>query len=314
MTLLAGGATWPCAASAQPAALPAVGYVWTGQPDGDISERGLRQGLADRGYVIGRNLAFEGRYARGDLARLPALIAELLALKVDVLVTVGTQTSLLARRATSTVPIVSGSGDPVGSGLAVSLDRPGGNVTGVSLLAGDYSSKWLELMQEALPKLRRVAVLYNPDNPAIVRELEQLRASARILHVDVSAFVGSPPAIGNSFADIAGGDYDALVMTTDAALDFGRILAFASEHRLPALYPFSTAVEQGGLMSYSVDFFSVWRRAAHYVDRILKGDRPADLPIEQPTAVLLKINLKTATALGLTMPPTLLARADEVIE
>jgi putative ABC transport system substrate-binding protein len=316
LAILGSTPAWPLAAMAQQAAMPTVGYVWTGHPNNDISGLGLRQGLADRGYVIGRNLGFEGRYAKGDLARVPALIAELLALKVDVLVTVGTQSSLLARRATSTVPIVSGSGDPVGSGLAVSLDRPGGNVTGVSILAGDYSAKWPELMKEALPKLRRIAVLYNPDNPAIVREVEQLQASARTLHLEVSTFVGSPGAIDHSLADIAGGDFDGFVVTTDASIEsrLPQILAFAAEHRLPALYPFSTAVQHGGLMSYSIDFFAVWRRAAHYVDRILKGDRPADLPIEQPTTVLLNINLKTANVLGITIPPTLLARADEVIE
>lgn len=314
--LVSGAAAWPLAAEAQQAAMPKVGFVWTGGPDDDVSGAGLRQGLADRGYVIGRNLAFEDRYARGDLEKVPSLIAELLALKVDVLVTVGTQSSLLARRATSTVPIVSGSGDPVGSGLAASLDRPGGNVTGVSLLAGDYSSKWLELMKEALPKLHRVAVLYNPDNPAIVKEVEQLRTSARALDLDLTAFLGISGEIESSFVEIVGGGFDGFIVTTDASIEpqLSRIIAFAAERRLPALYPFSTAVQQGGLMSYSADFFTVWRRAAHYVDRILKGDRPADLPIEQPTAVLLKINLKTANALGITIPPNVLARADEVIE
>jgi len=296
--------------------MPKVGFVWTGGPDDDVSSAGLRRGLLDRGYVIGRNLAFEDRYARGDLEKVPALIDELLALKVDVLVTVGTQTSLLARRATSTVPIVSGSGDPVGSGLALSLDRPGGNLTGVSVLAGDYSSKWLELMKEALPKLRRVAVLYNPDNPAITKEVNQLRISARALDLDIATFLGRPGEIDSSFAEIAGGDFDGFIVTTDPSIEpqLSRIIAFAAERRLPALYSFGTAVQQGGLMSYSVDFFSIWRRAAHYVDRILKGARPADLPIEQPTAVFLKINLKTANALGITIPPNLLARADEVVE
>ncbi|MDA9523864.1 hypothetical protein XI06_27195 [Bradyrhizobium sp. CCBAU 11434] len=309
-------AVWPRVARSQQSAMPKVGFVWTGWPDDDVSSAGLRQGLSDRGYVIGRNLAFEDRYARGDLEKIPALIDELLALKVDVLVTVGTQSSLLARRATSTVPIVSGSGDPVGSGLASSLDRPGGNVTGVSVLAGDYSSKWLELMKEALPRLRRVAVLYNPDNPAIAKEANQLRISARALDLDIATFLGRPGEIDSSFVEIAGGGFDGFIVTTDASIEpqLSRIIAFAAEHRLPALYSFGTAVQQGGLMSYAVDFFSIWRRAAHYVDRILKGARPADLPIEQPTAVFLKINLKTANALGITIPPNLLARADEVVE
>ena len=316
--MLIGGAAavWPLVARAQQTAIPKVGYVWVGDPNTDVSGVGLRQGLADRGYVIGRNLIFEDRYARGDLEKVPALIAELLALKVDVLVTVGTQSSLVARRATSTVPIVSASGDPVGSGLAASLNRPGGNVTGVSLLAGDYSAKWLELMKEALPNIKRVAALWNPENPAIVKEVEQLQTSARALDLNLTTFLGRPGEIDSSLSGIAGGGFDGFVVTTDASLEpqLPRIIAFAAEHRLPALYSFSTAVQQGGLMSYSADFFLVWRRAAHYVDRILKGDQPADLPIEQATAVVLKINLKTAKALGLNMPANLIARADEVIE
>ena len=228
----------------------------------------------------------------------------------------GTSISLAARRATSTVPIVCISGDPVGTGLVASLSRPGGNVTGFSLLAADYSAKWLELLKEALPKLHRVAALWNLDNPSIVMELEQLQAAARTLDLDLIAFSAKPKDIEGSFATIANGSFDGLVVTTDAFLEpyTTRIIALAAEHRLPAMYPFSTAVQQGGLMSYSADFFQLWRRAAGYVDRILKGEKPADLPIEQPTAVALKINLKTAKALGFTIPPTLLARADEVIE
>jgi ABC-type uncharacterized transport system substrate-binding protein len=204
----------------------------------------LRQGLKDKGYEIGRNLALEERYAGGNSDKVPALIADLLALKVDVLVTVGTFASLAARRATSTVPIVCASGDPVKTRLAASLNRPGGNVTGISILANDYCAKWLELMKDALPGLQRVA----------------------------------------------------------------------AEHRLPTMYSFGTAVRQGGLMSYSIDLFEMWRRAADHVDRVLKGANPAELPFEQPTRVLLKINLGTARALGIDMPPTLVARADEVIE
>jgi len=318
ITFLGGTAAiiWPLAARAQEPAIPRVGYVWIGDRGTDVSGAGLRQGLADKGYVIGRNLAFEDRYAHGDFEKVPGLIAELLALKVDVLVTVGTQSSLAARRATSTVPIVCVSGDPVSAGLAASLNRPGGNVTGMSLLSGDYSAKWLELMKEAVPKLHRVAVLWNPDNPAIVQEAEQLRTSARALGLDLTPFLGRLKEIDSSFAAIASGGFDGLVVTTDPSLEplVPRVIAFAAEHRLPALYPFSTAVQQGGLMSYSADLFAIWRRAANYVDRILKGDRPEDLPIEQATAVALKINLKTAKALGIALPVTLQASADEVIE
>jgi len=309
-------AAWPRAASAQQPALPKVGYVWIGERERDVSGAGLRQGLTDKGYEIGRNLALEERYAQGDVEKVPALLAELLALKVDVLVTVGTTISLAARRATSTVPIVCISGDPVGTGLVASLSRPGGNVTGLSLLAADYSAKWLELLKEALPKLHRVAVLWNPDNPSIVLEMARLQTAARTLSLELEAFSGKPKDLELSFAAIANGGSDGLVVTTDASLEPSTplIIAFAAERRLPAIYPFSTAVQQGGLMSYSADFFKLWRIGAGYVDRIIKGEKPADLPIEQPTAVALKINLKTARALGIAVPPTLLALADEVIE
>jgi putative tryptophan/tyrosine transport system substrate-binding protein len=309
-------ATWPLAARAQGSSVPKVGYVYVGERGTDISGPGLRQGLADKGYEIGRNLVLEDRYADGNSDKVPALIDELLALKVDVLVTVGTFATLAARRATSSVPIVFASGDPVKTGIAASLNRPGGNATGVSILASDYSAKWLELMKEALPKLARVAVLWNPENPSVVGEVEQLRTGARSLGLDPSLFLGRSKEIEGSFAAIATGAFDGLVVTTDPSLESltPRIIAFAAEHRLPTLYPFSTAVQQGGLMSYSTDFFDMWRRAASYVDRILKGESPAELPIEQATRVALKLNLKTAKTLGLRVPPTLLARADEVIE
>src|SRR5438067_7074316 len=314
--LIGSAAAWPHFARAQQSSKPKVGYVWIGERSTDVSGAGLRQGLVDKGYEIGRNLTFEDRYAHGDIERVPALIAELLALKVDVLVTAGTTMSLAARRATSTVPIVCISGDPVGTGLVASLSRPGGNVTGLSLLATDYSAKWLELLKEALPKLHRVAVLWNPDNPSIVLEMARLQTAARTLSLELEAFSGKPKDLELSFAAIANGGSDGLVVTTDASLEPSTplIIAFAAERSLPAIYPFSTAVQQGGLMSYSADFFKLWRIGAGYVDRIIKGEKPADLPIEQPTAVALKINLKTARALGIAVPPTLLALADEVIE
>jgi putative tryptophan/tyrosine transport system substrate-binding protein len=317
IALVGGAATaWPLAAHSQRSSVPKVGYVYVGERGSDVSARGLRQGLADKGYEIGRNLVLEDRYADGNSDKVPALIAELLALKVDVLVTVGTFATLAARRATSSVPIVFASGDPVKTGIAASLNRPGGNATGVSMLASDYSAKWLELMKEALPKLARVAVLWNPENPSVVGEVEQLRTGARSLGLDPSLFLGRSKEIDDSFAAIATGAFDGLVVTTDPSLESltPRIIAFAAEHRLPTLYPFSTAVQQGGLMSYSTDFFDMWRRAASYVDRILKGETPAELPIEQATRVALKLNLKTAKVLGITIPPSLLARADEVIE
>ena len=309
-------AAWPVAAGAQQAALPRVGYIWVGARGTDVTGAGLRKGLAELGYEIGRNIALEDRYADGDSARVPALISELLAQKVDVLVTVGTFATLAARRATSTVPIVFASGDPVKAGIVASLNRPGGNATGISILSSDYSAKWLELMRDALPKLQRVAVLSNPENPAVVAEVEQMKAAAQALGVDLSTFTGSAGQFDQSLASIAAGGFDGLAMTTDPSLEplTSKVIAFASKHRLPAIYPFSFAVAQGGLMSYAVDLFGIWQHVASYVDRILKGAKPADIPVEQPTRVELKINLKTAHALGIVVPPSLLARADEVIE
>src|ERR1041385_8499897 len=316
--LLGGAAmSWSFSARAQKSATPRVGYVWIGARGTDVSIAGLRQGLMDKGYVIGRDLILEERYAEGHAERVPTLIAELLTLKVDVLVTPGTPIALAAHRATSTVPIVCVTGDPVGVGLAASLSRPSGNVTGLSLLSNDYSAKWLELLKEAVPKLARVAVLWNPDNPATTKEVEHMREGARALGLaDLTVVSAKPEDVEASFASLAKGSFGGLVVSTDPSIEplTPRIVSFAALHGMPTIYPFSTAIRQGGLMSYSADFFAIWRSAASYVDRIIKGALPGDLPIEQATAVALKINLKTAKALGLTIPPTLLARAEEVIE
>jgi putative ABC transport system substrate-binding protein len=318
ITVLGGAAAaWPLVARAQQPAVPRIGYVWIGAKGTDTaSGAGLRQGLADRGYTIGQNLILEERYADGDIEKVPALIVDLLAMKVSVLVTAGTPISLMAQRATSTVPIVMASSDPVGSGLAASLSRPGGNITGISLLAGDYSAKWLGLLKELVPSLHRVAALWNSDNPSMVKEIAQLRAAEHTLGLELTAFSAKSGDVEASFASIAGGGFDGLVVTTDAFLESytPRIIALASEHHLPAIYPYSNAVALGGLISYSVDILEMWRRTASYVDRILKGERPGDLPIKQPTAVVLKINQKTAKALGLPVPPALIVAADEVIE
>jgi putative ABC transport system substrate-binding protein len=301
----------------QPAPIPRVGYVWIGVRDGtDVSNAGLRQGLADRGYDIGRNLILEERYAEGHADRIPTLIAELLALPVDVLVTVGTTISRAAQRATTTVPIVCVSGDPVETKLVASLSHPGGNITGMSLLSGDYSAKWLALLKEAAPQLHRVAVLQNPDNAATVVEVERMRQTAPALGHELTVFSWRPADIEATLAALTPASFDGFVVTDDALLETSltRLIAVAEQQRLPALYGSSTATKLGGLMSYSADYFAMWRRAADYVDRILKGAHPADLPVEQATEVTLKINLKTAKALGLAIPQTLLATADEVIE
>ena len=274
----------PLAAEAQRPTTPRIGYVWIGDRATDTRGAGLRQGLADKGYVIGRDLVLEERYAQGNAERIPALIAELLELKIDVLATPGTPITLAARRATSTVPIVMLTGDPVGAGLVASLAHPGANITGVSVLSGDYSAKWLELLKEAVPKLERVAVLWNPDNPQIVRVVANLRQVAQALGLEMAVFPARPNDLEATFIAIANARFAGLVVTDDSSIDplLPRIVEFAAEHRLPAIYPFSTAVQRGGSMSYSADFFELWRRAASYVDRILKGSRPSDLPLSRP--------------------------------
>jgi putative ABC transport system substrate-binding protein len=316
ITLLAA-AMWPVAARAQqPGRVPSVGYVWIGGPERDESFAGLRRGLEERGYVIGRSLVLEPRYANGDAGRVPDLIAELLALKVDVLATPGTMISRAAQRATSSVPIVMMSGDPVGAGLVASLARPGGNITGLSLLSAGYSAKWPGLLLEMTPKLRRVGVLWNPDSQTQAQQVAQMREVARSLALDLSTFSTRRAELEASLAALAPGGIDGFIVPDDPFLEtiLPKLIALAAERGLPALYGFPNAVKQGGLMSYSADIFDMWRQAGRYVDRILKGARPADLPIEQPTKFILGINLKTAKALGLAVPLTLQAIADEVIE
>ena len=308
---------WPLAARSQQAdAVPRIGYIFIGGSGTDVSSAGLRQGLADHGYEIGRNLILERRYADGDSERIPALIEELLALKVDVLVTVGTVTSRWAQRATTTVPVVFMSGNPVGSKLVESLSHPGGNLTGMSLMSGDYSAKWLPLLKEAAPKVRRIAALDNSESPAIQAEIEHMRQTAPAIGIELSTFSVLSADVERSLASLQTASIDGLIIPDDPFLEvlMPRVITLAAQKHLPALYGFSTAPKLGGLMSYSADFFMMWRHAAGYVDRILKGARPADLPVEQATEVSLKINLKTAKALDLTIPHTLLATADEVIE
>jgi len=307
----------PLAAHAQQPAVPRVGYVWGGVRGTVLYyQTGFRQGLADLGYVVGRNLLLEERYADGEPERVPALIAELLTLNVDVLVTPGTPISQAAQRATSTVPIVCMSGDPVRAGLVASLARPGGNITGLSQLSGEYGVKWVELLKEAAPKVHRVAVLWNPDNPTTANQVELMQKAAPGLGIELTALSIRRADIDNSFAALGERGFDGLVVTDDPSLIplVPRLIEFTAERRLPAIYPFRDSAQRGGLMSYSANLFKLWQRAASYVDRILKGARPAELPVQQTTDVILNINLKTAKALGLDIPMTLSARADEVIE
>jgi putative ABC transport system substrate-binding protein len=283
--------------------------------------RCFRQGLRDLGYVEGRNVVIEYRDAQGKLEPLAALAAELVALKVDVIVASSTAAALAAKQATTVVPIVFGSvPDPVATGLVASLARPGGNVTGLSNLNADLVGKCLEYLTQAVPGIGRVAVLWQPGAFGERTEKEMLIAeerAARTLGIQLQ-FVEARGAadIDNAFSEITGARSDALTVLVSGMLlgERRRLVDIAAKNRLPVVYTFRELVDAGGLMSYGPSLADLFRRAASYVDKILKGTKPADLPVEQPTKFDLVMNLKTAKALGLAVPPTLLARADEVIE
>jgi putative ABC transport system substrate-binding protein len=281
----------------------------------------FRQGLRDLGYVEGRNLVIEYRDAEGKSERLPALAAELVALKVDVIFAPTTATALAAKQATRTLPIVFAVvADPVTSGFVTSLARPGGNVTGLSFLAPELVGKRLELLKQAIPGVTQVAVLWQPGGLGERTEKDQLKGAevaARALGVRVQFVEARGPAdIDRAFSDMTRARAGALTVLTGAMLftERRRLVDPAAKNRLPAVYPWREGVDAGGLMSYGPNVADLFRRAATYVDKILKGAKPADLPVEQPTKFELVINLKTAKALGLTIPPSVLGRADEVIQ
>jgi putative ABC transport system substrate-binding protein len=312
----------PLAAEAQPAGkVPRVGFLAASSASDAANARWIeafRQGLRDLGYVEGRNIVIEYRYAGEKYERLPALAAELVRLKVDVIVSHGTPGPLAAKHATSVIPIVmTSAGDPVASGLVSSLARPGGNVTGMSLMVPELGGKRLHLLKEIIPGISRVAVLWNATNPynsLVVREME---ATATTLGVQLqSLVVRGPDDFEGALAAAATGRAAALTAVEDPLTNTKRIqiVDFAAKSRLPAIYGIKEFVDAGGLMSYGVHFADSYRRAAAYVDKILKGAKPADLPVQQPTKFEFAINLKTAKALGLTIPPSLLQRADQVIE
>jgi putative ABC transport system substrate-binding protein len=320
-TLLGGAAVvWPIAARAQQAGkVHRIGVLETISTTLNVANfYALREGLRQLGYAEGQNLVIEYRSADGRDDRFPGLARELLALKVDVIVTRGTPAAKAVKNATSTVPVVMmASGDPVGVGLVTSLARPGGNITGLSAIVGELSPKRLELIREIVPGLARIAVLANTSNDAVRRDWARIETAARSLGVQSQLLdLRESDALGPTFDDASARRADALVVVIDAITQANqqRIVDLAMKHRLPAIYSSREFVDAGGLISYGVSYPDLYRRAATYVDKILKGTKPADLPVVQPTKFELVINLKTAKALGLTIPDKLLALADEVIE
>ena len=322
ITLLLGGLFNPVAAEAQQAAkIARIGYLARNLAASPHLHEAFRQGLRDLGYVEGRNVVIEYRDAEGKLERLPALAAELVALKVDVIVAASTLAALAAKQATRTLPIVfAAAADPVASGLVTSLARPGGNVTGLSNLAPELVGKRLELLKQAVPGVSRVAVLWQPGALGERTEKDMLKGAevaARALGVRLQFVEARGPAdFDRAFSDMTRARAGALTVLPSAMFfsERRRLVDLAAKNRLPAVYPWREFVDAGGLMSYGPNLADLFRRAATYVDKILKGAKPGDLPVEQPTKFELVINLKTAKALGLTIPPSVLARADQVIE
>jgi putative ABC transport system substrate-binding protein len=322
---LAGAATLlaaPLAAGAQQAAkIARIGYLSTDLAANPHTHEAFRQGLRDLGYVEGRNVVIEYRDAEGKFERLPALAAELVALEVDVIVAGGNSLARAAKQATRTLPIVFAAvSDPVASGLVTSLARPGGNVTGASILSSELVGKRLELLTQAVPGVSRVAVLWLPGALGERTEKDMLKeaeVAAGALGVRLQVVEAREPAdLDRAFSDMTRARADALTVLPSLMFlrERRRLVDLAAKHRLPAVYTVKEYVDAGGLMAYAPNLADVFRRAATYVDRILKGAKPADLPVQQSTKFELIINLKTAKALGLTIPPSLLARADQVIE
>jgi putative ABC transport system substrate-binding protein len=318
---MAGGVLVPVATEAQQAVkVPRIGYLALNPAANPHLHEAFRQGLRDLGYVEGRNVVIESRDAEGKIERLPTLAAELVALKVDVLVAQPTVSALAAKQATGTIPIVFPVAEPVTSGLVTSLARPGGNVTGLSVVSPEFVGKSLELLTEAVPGVSRVALLLKPDSmPDRARKerLEAAEVAARALKVRLQVIEArGPEDFARAFSDMTRAHAGALYVLTTPMFEIERrrLVDLAAKNRLPTVYAFKGWVDDGGLMSYGPDIADLYRRAATYVARILKGAKPADLAVEQPTKFELVINLKTAKALGLTIPPSVLVQADQIIE
>jgi ABC-type uncharacterized transport system substrate-binding protein len=320
ITLLGGAAAaWPLSARAQQP-MPVVGWLNTrSESDSAFAVRAVRRGLGETGYVDGQNVTIEYRWLNHDLDRLPSALAELMERRVAVIAVIGSSTAALAAKATtSTKPIVFATGgDPVKDGLVSSLNRPGGNLTGVSFFAAALGAKRVELLHELVPKADAIAMLVNPHSPDVDSQIQDAHMAARRLGPQLHVFnVRTDSEVDVSFVTIAGQKAGGLLVGSDPffTTQRHRLAALAARHRIPAIYSLREYVEAGGLMSYGASLTDAFRQVGVYAGRILKGDKPADLPVMQPTKFELVINLKTAKTLGLDIPPTLLARADEVIE
>jgi ABC-type uncharacterized transport system substrate-binding protein len=321
ITLLGGAAAaWPLAARAQQAGkVYRIGFLGNSTAALEANLVGpFREGLRDLGYVEGQNILIEYRWAEGEYERFPALTAELIALKVDVIVTAGTPASLAVKKVATSIPLVMVAvGDPVATGLVASFRRPGGNITGLTSISSEMEGKRLELLREVVPNISHIAVLWNAASPIQIIEEREVRAAAQISGMKMlSLGVRTVEEIEDALTTIVRERPGALLVLADRLFlhHRTRIMDFAAQRRLPGVHAYRELVEAGGLMSYGPSYADMHRRAASYVDRILKGSKPADLPVQAPVKFELVINLKAAKALGIEIPPMLLARANEVIE
>jgi putative ABC transport system substrate-binding protein len=319
LSLLCGAVAWPRVADAQQAGRTyRIGYLFLGAQPPEPQKMTPWPTLRELGYVEGTNLVVERRFAAGRRERLGAFASELIAFKPDLILTQGGQSAEAISKSTHDIPVVIiGAGDPIGTGLVEGLSRPGGNVTGVTEVSTELSAKRLQLLKEAVPAITRVAVLWNAADRAMKLRYREIETAANAMQIGIRSIeVREPEDFDAAFAAMRGDRPDAMFMVSDAltGLNRKRIIEFAVQTRLPAVYEYRELVDDGGLMSYGPNLRELFARAAYYIDKILKGAKPAELPMEQPTKFELIINLKTANSLGLAIPPALLARADEVIE